>query len=146
MLSRRGFLALTGAAALTRPAWAFEARQPPLPAIDAARLRRRLERLSQFGRPSGGTFSSGVSRVAYSDADLAARAWLLEEIRGAGFTPRIDPAGNIFVRWGGASGRPAILFGSHIDSVPSGGNFDGDLGTLSAFEGLQACRAAGVTT
>jgi len=116
------------------------------PAIDAARLRRRLEQLSTFGRPPGGTFADGVSRVAYSAADLAARAWVLDEVRAAGFTPRLDAAGNIFVRSGGESSRPPILFGSHIDSVPGGGNFDGDLGTLAALDVLEAVRAAGVAT
>lgn len=116
------------------------------PATDAARLRRRLEQLSTFGRPPGGTFADGVSRVAYSAADLAARAWVLDEVRAAGFTPRLDAAGNIFVRSGGESSRPPILFGSHIDSVPGGGNFDGDLGTLAALDVLEAVRAAGVAT
>ena len=104
--------------------------------------------MSTFGRPAGGTFESGVSRVAYSDADRSARAWLLDEIRGAGLSPRIDPAGNVFARFAqGASSAetaPPLLFGSHIDSVPGGGNFDGDLGTLAALEAMQACRAAGV--
>ncbi len=140
------------AAALPLPVRAHSSRAERVPAIDAARLRARLERLSVFGRPAGGTFESGVSRVAYSDADLAARVWLIEEMTAAGLTPRIDPAGNVFARWpssrgsgGTASARP-ILFGSHIDSVPSGGNFDGDLGTLAALEVIQACQAAGVTT
>jgi beta-ureidopropionase / N-carbamoyl-L-amino-acid hydrolase len=113
--------------------------------VDGARLRRRLEHLSTFGRPTGGTFASGVSRVAYSDADLAARAWLLDEVRAAGLTSRLDSAGNVFVRTGD-NGRPPILFGSHIDSVPSGGNFDGDLGTLAAIEVLQAVGASGLQT
>jgi N-carbamoyl-L-amino-acid hydrolase len=151
MLSRRAFLAATAAAALPLPIWATGMRAQRVPAIDAARLRKRLEHLSIFGRPAGGTFESGVSRVAYSDADLAARAWLIEEIKGAGLTPRIDPAGNVFARWTPAANpskpgdavRP-ILFGSHIDSVPTGGNFDGDLGTLAALEAIQACQAAGV--
>jgi N-carbamoyl-L-amino-acid hydrolase len=108
-------------------------------------LRRRLEQLSAFGRPPAGTFDSGVSRVAYSDADVAARGWLLDEMRSAGLRPRIDPAGNIFARWGPDGDRPPILFGSHIDSVPSGGNFDGDLGSLAALEVIQACQSAGLT-
>ena len=94
----------------------------------------------------GGAFASGVSRVAYSAADVAARTWFLSEMRAAGLSPRLDAAGNIFARWGGDPARPPILFGSHIDSVPSGGNFDGDLGSLSALEVMQACQAAGVTT
>jgi beta-ureidopropionase / N-carbamoyl-L-amino-acid hydrolase len=51
----------------------------------------------------------------------------------AGLEPRLDPAGNIFGRRAGTDGAlPPILFGSHIDSVPNGGNFDGDLGSLAA--------------
>jgi N-carbamoyl-L-amino-acid hydrolase len=151
MISRREFLSVTAGSALPI-SWRTQApRGAAPPAIDAARLRGRLETLSQFGRPGGGTFESGVSRVAYSDADVAGRKWLLGEIASAGFKPQIDPAGNVFVRWpDGASGsggspRP-ILFGSHIDSVPTGGNFDGDLGTLAALEVMQACRAAGLVT
>lgn len=146
MLSRRAFLT-AAAAALSYPAWASASRAQRVPAIDAMRLRNRLERLSMFGRPVNGTFESGVSRVAYSEPDIAARAWLLAEIRSAGLTPRTDTAGNVFARWSarGDSSAPPILFGSHIDSVPSGGNFDGDLGTLAALEVIQACQAAGVT-
>jgi N-carbamoyl-L-amino-acid hydrolase len=149
MLSRRAFLASTAAALALgrpRPIRAQSGRGAAVPQIDAARLRARLERLSSFGRPAGGTFDAGVSRVAYSDADVAGRNWLLAEIRAAGLTPRIDPAGNVFARTGGTRNLPPILFGSHIDSVPSGGNFDGDLGTLSALEVIQACQAAGITT
>jgi N-carbamoyl-L-amino-acid hydrolase len=139
MLSRRQLIGLAPALILGRAAAA--ARQPPL--IDAARLRRRLEHLSTFGRPAGGDFSSGVSRVAYSPADIAARQWLIAEMRGAGLAPRLDAAGNIFARWGGTDPfRPPILFGSHIDSVPAGGNFDGDLGSLAALEAVQALQSA----
>ena len=143
MLTRRELLA--SAAALALP-MRGRAQSRSEPAIDAARLRARIEHLSTFGRPAGGAFSAGVSRVAYSAADIEARAWLLGEIKAAGFTPRVDPAGNVFVRVAGSANGPPILFGSHIDSVPSGGNFDGDLGTLAALEALQACRAAGLTT
>jgi N-carbamoyl-L-amino-acid hydrolase len=144
VLTRRSFLAHTAALAVPR---SLRASQPASPLIDSARLRTRLERLSLFGRPDGGSFESGVSRVAYSDADLAARRWLLAEITAAGLTPRIDPAGSIFARWhpDGSAGRRPILFGSHIDSVPNGGNFDGDLGTLAALEAIQTARAAGLS-
>jgi beta-ureidopropionase / N-carbamoyl-L-amino-acid hydrolase len=142
-VSRRAFLSTMAAASLASSARPSALARAPV--VDASRLQRRLEQLSTFGRPAGGTFDSGVSRVAYSDADVAARAWLLGELHAAGLRPRIDPAGNIFARWGGADGaRPPILFGSHIDSVPGGGNFDGDLGSLAALEVIQACQAAGV--
>jgi N-carbamoyl-L-amino-acid hydrolase len=161
MISRRAFLAQSGSLALLpTTVWTRTATAQPRPAIDPTRLRARLEHLSTFGRAAGGTFADGVSRVAYSDADVAARKWLLAEITHAGLTPRIDPAGNVFARWpfdsrdrALAQGKPfdsreassPILFGSHIDSVPTGGNFDGDLGTLAALEVIQACQAAGVT-
>jgi N-carbamoyl-L-amino-acid hydrolase len=113
---------------------------------DARKLRERLETLSTFGRPAGGAFADGVSRVAYSDADIAGRRYVMAQMQAAGLQPRIDPAGNIFARRSGADNVPPILFGSHIDSVPSGGNFDGDLGSLSALAVLEALEAAGVRT
>ena len=117
------------------------------PRIDGAALRRRIEELSLFGRPAEGTFASGVSRVAYSDADVQGRQYVMTLMRAAGLQPRIDPAGNIFARRaGGDPQQPPILFGSHIDSVPSGGNFDGDLGSLSALAAIEAFDAAGVRT
>ena len=100
-----------------------------------------------FGRPSGGTFADGVSRVAYSDADVAGRRYMMDLMRAAGLEPRVDPAGNIFGRRAGTgAGLPPILFGSHIDSVPNGGNFDGDLGSLAALGALEALAAANVRT
>src|ERR1041385_55911 len=144
MITRRSFLSLAGASlALPRrssvaaktggPSFESRSAQTAAPAIDAARLRNRLERLSTHGRPFGGTFADGVNRVAYSTPDLTARAWVIDEIKGMDIVPRIDAAGNIFARFGGQPNQPAILFGSHIDSVPTGGNFDGDLGTFAAF-------------
>ena len=115
------------------------------PTIDAARLRSRLERLSYHGR-NGASFASGVTRVAYSVADLTARAWIIDEMKQAEIAPRIDAAGNIYARFGGQPNQPAILFGSHIDSVPNAGNFDGDLGTFAALEVIQAVQAAKIQT
>ena len=145
MITRRSFLSLAGASALARPAFAFRSAQAT-PTIDAARLRNRLERLSYHGRAPGGTFADGVNRVAYSVADLTARAWIIDEIKSADIVPRIDAAGNIFARYGGQANQPPILFGSHIDSVPTGGNFDGDLGSFSALEVIQSVQAAKIQT
>jgi N-carbamoyl-L-amino-acid hydrolase len=130
-MTRRLFLcAAAGGLAAVR---ASGAQLPSASHVDAAALRQRIEALSVFGRPAGGTFADGVSRVAYSDADVAGRGYVMQLMRAAGMTPRIDPAGNIFgVRPGTDPSLKPILFGSHIDSVPSGGNFDGDLGTLAA--------------
>lgn len=117
------------------------------PSIDAAALKQRIEALSVFGRNPGGTFADGVSRVAYSDADVGGRRYVMDLIRAAGLKPRIDPAGNIFaLRQGSEPSLKPILFGSHIDSVPSGGNFDGDLGSLAALGVLEALDRAGHRT
>jgi N-carbamoyl-L-amino-acid hydrolase len=115
--------------------------------INAERLQRNLEGLSVYGRPAAGTFAAGVSRVAYSDADLAGRKYAMELMRAAGLDPRIDAAGNIMgLREGTDRSLKPILFGSHIDSVPQGGNFDGDLGSLSAIEVLHTLKEHDVTT
>ena len=115
--------------------------------MHSADLHGRLVALSAFGRPAGGSFESGVSRIAYSDADVEGRAYVMRLMTAAGLQPWIDPAGNIFGRRAGTEPRlRPILFGSHIDSVPSGGNFDGDLGSLSALGAMEALDAAGIRT
>jgi beta-ureidopropionase / N-carbamoyl-L-amino-acid hydrolase len=142
-MNRRSFLGSLAFAQLARadgPA--------PIPArINGGRLRRHLEELSVYGRPAGGTFADGVSRVAYSDADVAGRRYVTGLMQAAGLKPRVDPAGNIFARRAGSEAAlPPLLFGSHIDSVPNGGNFDGDVGSLSAIEVVQTLNEAGIAT
>ena len=107
---------------------------PPSITVNADRLQQHLTALSQFGaNPEG-----GVSRVAFSDADIAGRAFITQLMQGAGLTVRTDTAGNIIGRREGADSKlPAILLGSHTDSVPSGGNYDGDVGVLGAIEVAQ---------
>ena len=142
MITRRAFLG--GVAATAVVGVRLRAAEP---AIDAAALRQRIEALSVFGRKAGGTFADGVSRVAYSDADVAGRRYFMDLVRAANLTPRIDPAGNIFaIRAGSDASLKSILFGSHIDSVPNGGNFDGDLGSLAALGVIEALNGAGVRT
>ena len=115
------------------PAWAQAAASPHR--VNAERLRKRLEDLSLFGRPAGGTFADGVSRIGFSDADAEAHAWLQREMRAAGLEPNVDAAGNVSaIRPGTVPGLKPILFGSHIDSVRGGGNFDGDVGSMSSLE------------
>jgi N-carbamoyl-L-amino-acid hydrolase len=143
--TRRQFLAALPAAAGVLSSYADLRAQGRDVRIDGRRLRERIEKLSVFGRPAGGTCAEGVSRTASYDADVAGRRFVMDEIRAAGLEPRIDPAGNIFARRRGGSG-PSILFGSHIDSVPNGGNFDGDLGSLGALAVIEALDAAGVAT
>ncbi len=117
------------------------------PRVNPGRLRQALEQLSVYGRPTGGTFADGVSRVAYSDADLAGRNYAMQRLRDADLQPRIDAAGNILaVRPGKDPSLKPILFGSHIDSVPAGGNFDGDLGSMAALEIMLTLRQNAIST
>ena len=141
-MTRRTFIPLLSAAVLARAA-----RSAGEPTVNAARLRERIEKLSEFGRPPGGTFADGVTRVAYSDADMAARGYIRSLMVAAGMMPRIDAAGNISsVRTGSSSNLPPVLIGSHIDTVPNGGNFDGVLGSLAAIEVVQIMKDADITT
>ena len=77
------------------------ARAGPRLEISTARLREQLESLSVYGRPAGGNFSDGVSRIGYSDADLAGRKYVMGLVEAAHLKARIDAAGNIFVRKAG---------------------------------------------
>ncbi len=95
------------------------------------RVQARIDALSAFGtNPEG-----GVSRTAFSDADIAGRAWLIAEMEALGLDVRVDTAGNVIGRRRGRQDDlPPILFGSHIDSVPGGGNYDGQVGVDGALE------------
>ena len=113
------------------------------PRVDGARLNRHLAEISRFGaNPQG-----GVTRLAYSDADRQAREYVMGLMRDAGLTPEIDAAGNIFAaRSGRDRSRKPILFGSHIDSVPEGGSYDGNVGSMAAIEVAQSLGEQGIVT
>ena len=111
--------------------------------VNAERIERRIQELSRFGRNPEG----GVSRVAFSEADVQGRQYIMSLMREAGLTVRIDAAGNIIGRReGGDATRPSIMLGSHIDSVPGGGNYDGDVGVISAIEAAQVLQENGIVT
>ncbi len=99
--------------------------------VNGDRVNGWLKELSRFGaNPEG-----GVTRIGFSDADVEGRGWLVPVMRAAGLEVAVDPAGNILgKRAGTAPALKPLLFGSHIDSVLNGGNYDGDVGTLSAVE------------
>src|SRR5262245_22672240 len=107
---------------------------PPARHINPQRLHATLAKLSEFGRDPEG----GVTRLGFSQADLAARPYVTGLMTDAGLEVRVDPAGNIFGQRAGSEQLPTLLFGSHIDSVPHGGNFDGPLGSLGAIEVVRA--------
>lgn len=110
--------------------------------VDGNRLNRQLSELSAFGRTPGGT-----NRVAYTAADIAGREYVTGLMREAGLGVRVDTAGNLIGRREGReNGLPVLLFGSHIDSVTDGGNYDGDVGAIGAIEVARTLWEKRVTT
>jgi len=110
--------------------------------VDQDRIERHISELSAFGRNPEG----GVSRVAFSQADLDAREYIKGLMIQAGLNWFIDPAGNLIGHRAGSEKLPPILIGSHIDSVPGGGNYDGDVGVIGAIEVARVLHAAGIVT
>jgi len=103
--------------------------------VDGSRLNSHLTELAKFGKtPEGGT-----NRVAYSDIDQQARQYAMQLMRDAKLEVGVDAAGNIIGRRAGtdAALKP-LMIGSHIDSVPQGGSYDGQVGSMSAIEVAQS--------
>lgn len=97
-----------------------------------------IEHLNAMGA-IGKDPAGGYSRVAYTDADRQGREYVMGLMRAAGLTVNIDAAGNISGRRVGSDpGLPVLVIGSHIDSVPQGGNYDGIVGSLGAIEVAQS--------
>jgi N-carbamoyl-L-amino-acid hydrolase len=110
--------------------------------INNERFRANFEKLAAIGATPDG----GVHRPALSDAHLDARRWFLEHARQIGLDARIDGAGNhSAVLHCGRAGGPTLLLGSHLDSVPYGGRFDGALGVVAALEVLQVVKEQSVS-
>ncbi|MCA1573943.1 MAG: hydantoinase/carbamoylase family amidase, partial [Acidobacteria bacterium] len=99
--------------------------------VNGERVNAHLRELAQFGKtPEGGTH-----RLAYSDADLQARQYAMRLMRGAKLEVSIDAAGNIVGRRAGSdTALKTLMIGSHIDSVPAGGSYDGQVGSMGAIE------------
>ncbi len=110
--------------------------------IDGDRLNGTLASLSRFGRNSEG----GIDRVAFSDADREARAFVRELLEGAGFHTEVDQAANLVGRKAGTEELRPIMFGSHVDSVPGGGNYDGQVGSMAAVEVARTLADADLRT
>lgn len=107
------------------------------------RLGQRIEKLAGFGKTPEG----GVNRVAFSEQDIRSRDYILSLMKEAGLKTRTDEAGNIIGRMEGADpSLPPIIFGSHTDTVPNGGKFDGAVGVLGAIECTQVLAENSIKT
>jgi N-carbamoyl-L-amino-acid hydrolase len=110
--------------------------------IDGARLWGELMETAAFG----GTAKGGICRLTLTDLDRQVRDWFKARAEGLGCTVTVDSMGAMFARRGGRADVPPIAMGSHLDTQPTGGKFDGVLGVLSALEALRTLVEAGYET
>ncbi len=106
--------------------------------VNLDRLLADLEAVNAIGAEPDG----GVTRLAYTEADVRAHAWLRRRMEETGLTVEVDAVGNMF-GWATHPGEGAILSGSHLDTVPHGGRYDGTLGTLCALEAVRTLLESG---
>lgn len=110
------------------------------PVIDLPRLRRLLDGVNAFGFND---VTGGYNRIGYSADDMAVRDWFANEMGKDGLKVSRDGVNNLFGRHG-PEGVPCVMVGSHLDTVPEGGGFDGSLGACVALECVRAMRDAGI--
>src|SRR5215210_4520670 len=120
-----------------------EDHQEAIQRVDEARLWQRLGQMAQIGAIPG----NGVNRAAFSPEDIRARRLLVSWAEARKFDVSMDGIGNLFIRRHGAdAAADPVVSGSHMDSQPRGGRFDGIYGVLAALEALEAIDEAGVET
>lgn len=111
--------------------------------MNVERLSASIERLSRFGFNENG----GLDRTTFTKPELEAREWLKDELKKLNLNVRVDQAANIWgTRQGANSALPVIAFGSHIDTVPNGGKYDGALGVLMALEVMKVLEENQIST
>jgi len=110
--------------------------------INRKRLEESMEALGRIGATAKG----GLNRVALTDDDRRGRDLLVRWMREAGLAVTVDQMGNIFGQRAGGDGRPPVLMGSHADSVPTGGKYDGQLGVLCALETIRTLNDRKIET
>jgi N-carbamoyl-L-amino-acid hydrolase len=115
--------------------------------INAQRLQSNLEKLSEIGRDPA---TGGITRLGYSENELAAREFVTALMKEAGLNVRTDAAGNLFgsrpFSDKSSDKLPTLLFGSHIDTVLNGGRFDGAVGVIAAVEVIRALNENNIQT
>lgn len=110
--------------------------------IDGTRLLQRLKDLGQFGALEGG----GINRLALSDADRAGRDWTVGQMQALGMTVQVDAIGNVVATYAGTQDWLPVMTGSHIDTVRTGGLYDGNYGVMAGLEVVATLRDAGLRT
>src|SRR5438445_7133261 len=110
--------------------------------IDKKRLELSIEELGRIGQTPRG----GRTRLALTDEDKRGRDWMVARMREAGLRVTVDQMGNIFGERPGAEPLPPVLMGSHVDSVPTGGKYDGQLGVLCGLETIRTLNDQRVRT
>lgn len=114
-------------------------------AVDEARQWRRLMEMGEIGAIAGADGAKGVNRACLTPLDRQARRLLLSWAEPLGLRPSVDALGNLFLRLEGTDPDAVpVLSGSHMDTQPNGGRFDGIYGVVAALEAVQALREAGV--
>ena len=109
--------------------------------VSKERLSRDLAEMAKCSDTQG---TAGITRLAFTDSDWQGRAYIIGQMKELGLTVRIDAFGNVIGRWAGSrEDLPAVLFGSHGDSVPHGGNYDGVVGVLAALEVIRSLKEEG---
>jgi beta-ureidopropionase / N-carbamoyl-L-amino-acid hydrolase len=108
--------------------------------VDGDRLRADLEALGTIGRTPG----AGITRTSFSRADMQAREWYRDACHAAGLTVHVDAVGNMFAGAGTQAEVAAVWSGSHLDTVPDGGAFDGALGAVAALECVRRIAEEGI--
>ena len=106
------------------------------------RLQQDFAALNKIGALENG----GFTRVAFSSEDMAARDWLGNAMQEAGLEISIDPFGNMRGRRQGTTDLPPVMIGSHLDTVPEGGNYDGVVGVLAGLEVIRSLNDQNLTT
>lgn len=109
---------------------------------DRERLEQSIEDLGRIGATAKG----GLTRVALTDEDKRGRDWLVARMKDAGLRVSVDQMGNIFGERPGEPGLPPVMMGSHADSVPTGGKYDGQLGVLCGLEVIRTLNDARTRT
>ncbi len=108
--------------------------------INLSRLKRRLEEVNKIGALPGG----GVKRLSLTDEDKQVRDLLMGWFDDLGLDSRVDQIGNMIGTWHGDKNLPPVAIGSHLDTVGTGGCFDGSLGVVAGLEVLETLKVAGV--